>query len=63
MNEAYLYGAIFSVAKKMFFGDINNVDMASQYIERDRLCVTDRRKYKKRRFIQSEVRWKRSSCA
>lgn len=63
MNEAYLYGAIFSVAKKMLFGDRNNVDMASQDIERDRLCVADRRKYKKRRFIQSEVRWKRSSCA
>lgn len=46
MNEAYLYGAIFSVAKKMLFGDRKNADMASQYIERDRLCVTDRRKYK-----------------
>lgn len=59
----YLHRAIFSVARKMFFGDKTSMDMASQYIERDMLSVADRRKDTSRCIIQSEVRWKRSSCA
>lgn len=59
----YLHRAIFSVAKKMFFGDKTSVDMASQDIERERFSVSDRRKHTSRCFIQSEVQWMRNSCA
>lgn len=63
MSEIYLHETIFSVAKKHLFGDRKSMDVASQDIEIERLSVADRRKHVGRRFIQSEIQWKRIFCA